>query len=83
MIDCRRWRPNWSRRRSDVIVARRHRCGARGQGGDHDDSDRLRRGRRPGRSSVSSPASAGRAATLTGVTLFGYELGGKAAGTAA
>ena len=32
-----------------IVVARQHRRCARGQGGDHDDSDRLRSRRRPGR----------------------------------
>ena len=35
----------------------------RGQGGNHDDPDRLRRRRRPGQDSVLSRASPGRAAT--------------------
>ena len=54
------------------LVRRPRRCdccdrrlcsGLRGQGGNHDDPDRLQRRRRPGQSLVSSPASPGRAAT--------------------
>ena len=45
-IDCPRWRPNLVRRRVAVIIAtRRHRCRACGQGGNHDDSDRVLRRR--------------------------------------
>ena len=40
-----------------IVTTGRHRSGARGQGGDHDDPDRLRHRRRPGQSSVLSPAS--------------------------
>ena len=57
--------------------------GARGQGRDHDYSDRVRHRRRPGRSSVSSPASTGRAATSPASALLTVELGGQAAGAVA
>ena len=61
-IDCPNWRPIWSAAgRCDRHAGST--LGARGQGGDPDDSDRVQRRRRPGRSSVSSPASTGRAAT--------------------
>ena len=46
-----------------VMLAAAASSAHRGEGGDRDDSDRLRDRQRPGQSSVSSPASTGRAAT--------------------
>ena len=49
------------RRRVAVIAATGGTCGARGQGGDRDDSDRLQRRRRPGQAwSCRQPCPAGR-----------------------
>ena len=56
------WRPNWFARQVDVICrTAARRCGARGQGGDRDDPDRLRRWRRPGQAwACRQPGPAGR-----------------------
>ena len=49
------------RRQVAVIAAPEHRCGARGQGGNHDNPDRLHRRRRPGQAwSCRQPRPAGR-----------------------
>ena len=48
-IGCRRWRPIWSAAGRRDRRLRRDRCGVRGQGGDHDDPDRLRASPRSGR----------------------------------
>ena len=62
-IGCRRWRPSWFAVTVAVIVADGDIAPRCGQGGNHDDSDRLRDRRRPGQAPASSPASTGRAAT--------------------
>ena len=76
-IGCRRWQPIW------FAAGRRDRCDRRlatalgGQGGDHDDPDRLQRWRRSGRGSALSPASIGRAATSRASTFSVAELAAK------
>ena len=57
--------------------ARRYRCGVGGQGGNHDDPHRLHRRPKTRSSLVLSPASPGRAATLTGINFFTAELAAK------
>ena len=70
--------PSGGRDRRD----RRHRSGARGQGGNHDDSDRLHRRRRPGQAwSCRQPQPAGRQPDRR--QFLQRRVGGKAAGAAA
>ena len=53
------------------------RCGARGQGGNRDDPDRLRDGRRPGQARPRREPWRGQAATSTGFNFFVDELAAK------
>ena len=70
------------RRQVAVIVTPGARCGAGGQGGNHDDPDRLHRRRRPGQArSCRQPRPAGRQPDRD--QFFHRRVGGKAAGTAA
>ena len=50
MIGCQRWRPIWSV--VVYVIVANTACGAGGQGGDHDNSDRLHDGERPGASGL-------------------------------
>ena len=78
---CRRWPPNWSAGRSPSLPHASHRAGARGQGGDLDDSDRVRGRRRPGqRRARCQPQPPG--GNVTGVTAIPLDCG-KAARAAA
>ena len=70
------------RRQVAVIAASGTSCGARGQGGNHDDPDRLHRRRRPGQAwSCRQPRPAGRQPDRH--QFFQRRVGGKAAGTPA
>ena len=82
-IGCRRWRPIWFAGRSRVDRrARRHRSGHRSQGGNHDDSHRLHRPRRPGQArACRQPRPAGRQPDRR--QFFHRRVGGEAAGTPA
>ena len=75
-IGCRRWRPIWFAAGGRDRRERRT-CGARGQGGDHDNSDRLRRPATIRSELVWSPASTGRAATSPASVFFAAELAAK------
>ena len=66
-----------------IVIARRHCRRAGGQGGDHDDPDRVRQRRATRWSSAWSRASTGRAVTSPGSLHSTTRLGGKAAGAAA
>ena len=65
------------RRQVAVIVATAPPAAPRGQGGDHDDSDRLHDAATTRSSSASSPASTGRAATSLASVSLNAELGAK------